>query len=156
VLQRADFVDFFSNYASISGVEWEKLVMQKKFLAVALLAFTAPAQAEELVVDGSTRLPVAYEELRNGQPDRAVALLTSSTEVALRDPSRLINLGTAYARLGRTSEALAMYRAATATPIRYDLELADGRYMDSRWAARLALVGLEKKGRVTVALADAR
>ena len=37
-------------------------------------------------------------------------------------------------------------------PSRYDVELASGRYMDSRWAARTALTNLEQ-GRPLLALA---
>lgn len=120
--------------------------------AAGLTALAAPAAAREIVADGSVILPVAYEALRDGKPQQAIAELTESDELAPRDPSRLINLGTAYAQLGRKAEAAAMYQAAADSPIRYDLELADGRYMDSRWAARMALDGLEQKGRVTVAL----
>ena len=69
-----------------------------------------------------------------------------------RDPSRLINLGTAYARLGRTADAAAAYDAAIGSPIRYDVELASGRYMDSRWAARTALANLSQ-GKPLLALA---
>jgi len=79
--------------------------------------------------------------------------LTGETTLDARDPSRLINLGTAYARLGRTAEAARAYDAAIGSPIRYDLELASGRYMDSRWAARTALANLEK-GRPLLALAQ--
>jgi Tfp pilus assembly protein PilF len=131
--------------------------MQKTILILAAAAMvSSPAAAREARADGVTILPVAYEALRDGRPADAVAQLTASDAVSERDPSRLINLGTAYARLGRTSDAAAMYRAAVDSPIRYDLELADGRYMDSRWAARLALAGLTQKGRVTIALAAGR
>lgn len=130
--------------------------MNKTLTALMLLAVAAPVSAKDGVGTGENILPVAYEALRDGRAHDAVAELTATTEVAPRDPSRLINLGTAYARLGRSEDAAAMYRAAAASPIRYDLELADGRYMDSRWAARMALDGLTKKGRVTIALADAR
>jgi hypothetical protein len=39
-------------------------------------------------------------------------------------------------------EALSAFRAAVSTPVRYDLELADGTWVDSRFAARRALSGL--------------
>ena len=58
---------------------------------------------------------------------------------ALDDPAALINLGTANARLGRPDAALDHYRAALVSRQRYDLELADGRWVDSRAAARLAI-----------------
>lgn len=131
--------------------------MKKILLPLIALAFATPATAQSItVVTGpqadSTALPVAYAELRSGENHAAIAKLTGETNLAARDPSRLINLGTAYARLGRTSDAAAAYDAALASPIRYDLELADGRYVDSRWAARTARANLAA-GRPLLALA---
>lgn len=126
-------------------------------LPMVALAFATPAAAQSIIVvtgpqADSTTLPVAYAELRAGENHAAVAKLTGETNLDARDPSRLINLGTAYARLGRTSDAAAAYDAALASPIRYDLELADGRYVDSRWAARTARANLAA-GRPQLALA---
>lgn len=131
--------------------------MKKILLPLVALAFATPATAQSIVVvtapqPDSMVLPVAYPELKAGQNEAAVAKLTSNTALDARDPSRLINLGTAYARLGRTDEARTAYEAAAASPIRYDLELASGDYMDSRWAARTALANLDA-GRAQIALA---
>jgi tetratricopeptide (TPR) repeat protein len=59
----------------------------------------------------------------------------------------LINAGTAYARLGQLDKARQAFRAAVQSNNRYELELADGRKMDSREAARLAIGRLEFAGR---------
>ncbi|PKP87037.1 MAG: hypothetical protein CVT78_07780 [Alphaproteobacteria bacterium HGW-Alphaproteobacteria-17] len=131
--------------------------MKKYLLPLVALAFTSPATAQSIIVVSgpqadSTALPVAYAELKAGDNHGAVAKLTGETTLDARDPARLINLGTAYARLGRTSEAAAAYGAAVASPIRYDLELANGDYVDSRWAARTALANL-KQDRPLLALA---
>lgn len=131
--------------------------MKKIILPLIALAFATPAAAQSIIVvtgpqADSTALPVAYAELRAGENHAAIAKLTDDTSLDARDPSRLINLGTAYARLGRTSDAAAAYDAAMASPIRYDLELADGRYVDSRWAARTARANLAA-GRPQLALA---
>lgn len=132
--------------------------MKKYLLPVVAIAFASPAAAQSIVVvtapqaQDETVLPVAYAELSRGDNEAAVAKLTGETGLDARDPSRLINLGTAYARLGRTADAAAMYDAAISSPIRYDLELASGRYMDSRWAARTALARLNQ-GRPLLALA---
>lgn len=131
--------------------------MKKILLPLVALAFATPAAAQSIVVvtapqDDSYVLPVAYAELKAGDNRAAVAKLTSDTTLDARDPSRLINLGTAYARLGRTADAAASYEAAAASPIRYDVELADGRYVDSRWAARTALANLSQ-GQPLLALA---
>ena len=61
-----------------------------------------------------------------------------------QDPAALINLGNAYARVGMTQKALSHYRQAMESDTRYELELADGRWMDSRKAARKAYSALIK------------
>lgn len=131
--------------------------MKKMLLPLVAFAFATPAAAQSIVVvtapqPDSMVLPVAYPELKAGENEAAVAKLTGDIDIDARDPSRLINLGTAYARLGRTAEARAAYEAAAASPIRYDVELANGDYMDSRWAARTALANLDS-GRAQIALA---
>ncbi|KMS54976.1 hypothetical protein V474_18065 [Novosphingobium barchaimii LL02] len=85
---------------------------------------------------------VAYRELSEGQSQAAVRKLEANGALRSEDPAALINLGAAYIRAGQGDKALAAYRAAAATPERYDLELADGSWMDSRQAARMALKGL--------------
>lgn len=82
---------------------------------------------------------VAYEELAGGRSGAALRKLETSDAVRAGDPAALINLGTAYAGAGLTAKAIASYRAAIASHDRYDLELADGSWMDSRLAARTAL-----------------
>jgi hypothetical protein len=133
-----------------------KSVLAGAAMLLALPLGTASAAARELVADGVTVLPVAYDEMRSGRTEAAITKLQADSDLSQRDPSRLINLGSAYARLGRDAEAAAMYRAALASPIRYDLELASGEYMDSRWAARAALVQLESRPRGTVTIAQAQ
>ena len=131
--------------------------MKKILLPLITLAFASPVAAQSIVVvtapqPGSDVLPVAYAELKAGENQAAIDKLTDETRLDARDPSRLINLGTAYARLGRTVEAAAAYDAAINSPIRYDVELSSGCYVDSRWAARTALANLEQ-GRPLLALA---
>ncbi|WP_411339506.1 hypothetical protein V6U71_16700 [Sphingopyxis sp. J-6] len=131
--------------------------MKKIMLPLIALAFASPATAQSIIVvtgpqADSQVLPVAYSELRAGDNQAAVAKLTGETTLDARDPSRLINLGTAYARLGRTADAAAAYDAAIDSPIRYDVELASGRYVDSRWAARTARANLDR-GKPLLALA---
>ncbi|GAA0866414.1 hypothetical protein GCM10009115_29080 [Sphingopyxis soli] len=130
--------------------------MKKILLPLVALAFATPAAAQSIVVTGSDEeglapLSVAYEELKAGQNALAVDKLTHS-DIDARDPSRLINLGTAYARLGKTADAQTAYKAAITSDIRYDVELANGSYMDSRWAARTALANLNQ-GKPLLALA---
>ncbi|MBB6425972.1 hypothetical protein [Sphingopyxis sp. JAI128] len=131
--------------------------MKNFLLPLVALAFATPAAAQSIVVvtapqADSEVLPVAYAELKAGENQAAIDKLTGATTLDARDPSRLINLGTAYARLGRTADAAAAYDAAIGSPIRYDVELASGRYMDSRWAARAARANLDQ-GKPLLALA---
>ena len=131
-------------------------MMKKILLPLVTFAFTAPAAAQSIVVtgsgdDGLTPVSVAYEELKAGQNQMAIDKLTHSS-IERDDPSRLINLGTAYARLGQKADAQTAYEAAIASDIRYDVELANGDYMDSRWAARTALANLNQ-GKPLLALA---
>lgn len=135
--------------------------MKNLLLPIIALALASPASAQSIVVLSAplpheqAALPVAFAELQAGQNRAAIEALTTNSTLSTDDPSRLINLGTAYARLGQTDQAMAMYRAAMTSPIRYDLELADGRFMDSRWAARAALANmLAGKAQLTLALAE--
>lgn len=88
------------------------------------------------------RIDVAYSELSTGNADAAVRKLEAKGAAKSEDPATLINLGAAYAASGQTEKALASYRAAVASGDRYDLQLADGSWVDSRAAARLALNNL--------------
>ncbi len=131
--------------------------MKKILLPLFAFAFAGPVAAQSIVVVTAPQvddsiLPVAYAELKASENQAAIDKLTGETRLDARDPSRLINLGTAYARLGRTAEAAAAYDSAIGSPIRYDVELANGDYVDSRWAARTALANLNQ-GKPLLALA---
>lgn len=82
--------------------------------------------------------------LVNGQFRQAVAELQKGSLTDASDPARLINLGTAYARLGDVDRASDAFRRAMYSDVRYDLELADGSVVDSREAARMALAKLNR------------
>lgn len=121
---------------------WRDVMAASILIAGALLAQSA---ASTITVEaGTDRIDVAYEELAQGRPDIAIARIRANHELDADEPAALINLGTAHARLGHSREAEACYRAAIASDNRYDLELADGRWMDSRRAARLAVTMLAK------------
>src|SRR3989344_851956 len=157
MLQMAENIDFCAKQAENHPKLRGDTKMKKILLPLVALAFATPATAQSIIVvpgpqADSQVLPVAYAELKAGDNRAAVAKLTGETTLDARDPSRLINLGTAYARLGRTADASTAYSAAIDSPIRYDLELANGRYVDSRWAARTALANLNE-GRPLLALA---
>lgn len=87
---------------------------------------------------------VAFEALSEGRPDQAIATLQRQLAAEPADPATLINLGSAYAARGNRAQAADAYRAAIASETRYRLELADGSWVDSRLAARIALRRLDQ------------
>lgn len=91
-------------------------------------------------------IDVAYDQLVKGRAEAAISHIRANPAIEAGDPAALINLGTANAMLGRTSDARALYLAAASSDNHYLLELADGRWMDSRRAARLALTRLSQEG----------
>ena len=113
----------------------------------ALLASLALAQAPAATVD------VAYNELAAGDPSAAIAKIERGNAREENHPAALINLGVAYARLGRTAEARAMFEAAANSAERYRLETGNSEWMDSRDLARRALALLDKGQAGAAALA---
>ena len=123
--------------------------------ATALIAATLLGQsAFSLAIESQENLPqdVAYQELSQGDPADAVAKLENALRLDRDDPAMLINLGTAYARLGMSDKALRAYNAAISSDERYQLELGNGRWMDSRAVALRARDKLVS----AMALADRR
>ena len=117
-------------------------------LATVLLANTATlsvADAPAREWSDVTFEEVAFEELATDRPEAAIAKIEAGGAISSRDPAALINLGNAHARLGQTEKALEYYRTAITSDVRYDLELADGRWMDSRRAATMARDSLLKR-----------
>jgi tetratricopeptide (TPR) repeat protein len=118
-----------------------EIAMSFTALAATLLLSQAAVSAAP-ATPLNDRIDVAYTELSSGQAGAAVSKLEASGATKSEDPATLINLGSAYAANGQTEKALATYRAAVASSDRYDLQLADGSWVDSRAAARLALNNL--------------
>ncbi|MCY1672635.1 tetratricopeptide repeat protein [Novosphingobium sp. SL115] len=107
------------------------------FLAAALstpapVTLTVPAPTVE-------KSDVGYHELLAGRPEAAIASIEKSGLARAGDPLALINLGTAYKMLGRKDEAQRLYKAAVSSDDRFDVELGNGRWVDSRRAANIAL-----------------
>ncbi|HEX8030595.1 MAG TPA: hypothetical protein VF491_19105 [Vicinamibacterales bacterium] len=107
------------------------------------LLVEAPAAEPYFVWDNIERVDVAYREMVQGRTDQAIARIRSNRSLATDDPAAMINLGTAYARKGMKREALDCYKAAAASRDRFELQLADGTWMDSRRAAKIAAGRLE-------------
>ena len=113
-------------------------------LILAGLMFAQAAQPAITVQSTPDRFDVGYRELMAQRPDDAIERIEANRSLDADDPAALINLGTAKARLGDKSAAVDRYRSALVSRQRYDLELADGTWMDSRAAARLAIRMLGK------------
>lgn len=107
------------------------------FLAAALMAQTPTALT--VPAPATPASDVGYHELVSGRPEAAIARIERNGLAQAGDPLALINLGTAYKMLGRKDEAARLYRAAASSDERYDVEMANGRWVDSRRAANLAM-----------------
>lgn len=117
------------------------------FIALAsalLIAAQGPAAAAPAPASTIEQKEVAFEALAEGRADQAIATLRRQLETDPADPATLINLGSAYVARGDRGRAAEAYRAAIASNTRYSLELANGSWVDSRQAARIALRRLEQ------------
>lgn len=114
-------------------------------LVTGMISVAAHAQPN---INGETAYPngsIGYEALVRGDNERAVSQILESEQVSRHDPAKLLNLGRAYARMGRMDEASAMFAAAMQSRDNVDLVLADGRVMNSRDAARKAYASLQTR-----------
>ena len=111
-------------------------------LAVAPL-FIAQAATSVMVEQQYETRDVAYEELVEGDAAAAVLQLEAALVDNPGDPALLINLGSAHSQLGNFERAEFYFRAARESSESYELELANGRWLDSREAATLALASVE-------------
>jgi len=91
---------------------------------------------------------VAYEDIAAGRADAAIQAIEARLKADPDDPALLINLGAAYARKGDTARAEAAFQAAVNSDTRYELELADGTWADSRHAAQRALASLQRSAQL--------
>lgn len=116
-------------------------------MILASAALAGAAVPVEVSAPRTDWVDVAYDELRAGRAEAAIQRIEANAELDSDHPAALINLGAAHARLGHAEEARALYLAAIASRERYDVQLADGRWMDTRRAARMA-IELQAKGAV--------
>lgn len=117
--------------------------MSALYALSALLAATAATGTVES--DSIEQREVAFEELQGGEAQLAIQRLEAVLEQNPEDPALLINLGSAHAEAGNLDMAAKYYQAAVDSDVRYRLELADGEWIDSRRAARMALRSLEER-----------
>lgn len=110
-------------------------------LALALMApcvAQAEPDAQDLVVVAGPEGSLAAKALTSGQFEAARRRLAPMPVYGENDPARLINLGNAYAGLGRVDQAREAYRAARFAPETV-LVLANGDEQSSRTVATRAL-----------------
>lgn len=108
-------------------------------MAVPGLAHAAPDSLQEVgLPDGR----LAAAALEAGDFTKAQRRLIAVRPDAANDPARIINLGNAYAGLGRLADARAAYASALYAPDAM-LVLANGEEESSRSIARRAIRKLE-------------
>lgn len=112
--------------------------MRIMFVAMMLVS-ASPAVAQAEFEIGYDRGSLGYEALVSNQNKLALEQLARDRSVPNTDPAKLINIGRAYARLGNVARAEEAFTAALNCKEEMDLVLSDGREMNSRKAARLAL-----------------
>ncbi|MEP7348888.1 MAG: hypothetical protein ABI668_02925 [Sphingorhabdus sp.] len=118
------------------------LISVLAIISVSGVAQAEPATGGEI---GYPRGSIGYDALMAGDNDRAISQIMANERVNRNDPARLINLGQAYARTGRTAQAVELFNAAIESRDELDLILADGRVMNSKEAAKQALTKLHMR-----------
>ncbi len=115
--------------------------MKKAFCIAALtVMISVPVQANEPKGEvGYQTGELGYDALMAGDNQRAVQQILAHADENTSDPAKLLNLGRAYQRMGRHSDAIRLYQSAMASRDVFDVELADGTIMSSRDAAKIAL-----------------
>jgi hypothetical protein len=109
-----------------------------------LLASAVPAMAsaaDDVIVSVVPDAGLAASALLAHDFDKAARKLQAVWPDTINDPARLINLGNAYAGMGRTSDAREAYAAVARVPD-MTLVLADGSEESSRSIAQRASVRL--------------
>ncbi|MCK0531108.1 tetratricopeptide repeat protein [Sphingobium agri] len=108
----------------------------------ASMSNAAAAASDEVVVVGVPDGRLAAPALIARDYEKAARRLAPMWPEGANDPARLINLGNAYAGLGRMKDAREAYRSARFAP-ESTLLLANGEAASSRDVARRALGRLE-------------
>ena len=107
-------------------------------LAAAVPGVALASDAQDLVVVGVPDGRLAAKAITAGDFETARRKLEPMRVFGENDPARLINLGNAYAGLGRMAQAREAYRAARSAP-ELTLILANGTEESSREVANRAL-----------------
>jgi len=117
-----------------------KSMFKAAAIAGFLLASAVPAMAsaaDDVIVSVVPDAGLAASALLAHDFDKAARKLQAVWPDTINDPARLINLGNAYAGMGRTSDAREAYAAVSRVPDMM-LVLADGSEESSRSIAQRA------------------
>jgi tetratricopeptide (TPR) repeat protein len=152
ILQFCDSISFLLQAPRVGRIlgpkdDWE-IAMSATLVLSALLAaaqLTSTPGAEPSSIE---QREVAYEQIAAGRADEAIRAIEAALVTDPDDPALLINLGAAYARKGDPARAAHAFQAAIDSDTRYELELADGSWSDSRHAARRALETLQRSSQL--------
>lgn len=119
--------------------------------AVLAFALAAPAAADRGLIDevGADQAievdaDFAARLLLSGEKETALVKLEQQKAEWPNDPAVLINLGVAHAQMGEDSKARTAFKAALVSSQPQELDVADGRTMDSRRIARIAMQMLDR------------
>jgi Flp pilus assembly protein TadD len=106
--------------------------------ATALVLSSGAAIASQSTEVGYKAGSLGVSAIVAGDYETAARQLTAADGARATDPARLINLGNAYAGMGRYGDARAAYVAAYQAPA-IDMMLADGSVKSSRMIAHEGL-----------------
>ena len=111
----------------------------------AFAALMLMANGPVVVVSPSSEqeFEIGFDELVAGDNAAAIAEIEAGTVLAVDDPARLINHAVAHARAGEYDAARAKLEFAARYADRYELETADGNWVDSRVLARQGIALLD-------------
>jgi len=113
--------------------------------SISILPPTGAATANDSLEINYDQEQLGFAAMQAGDTMTAIQQLERASAELPDDPGRLINLGTAYARMGRLTDARAAFSRAAASRTHFDLILADGSVVDSRRAASYALRKLDDR-----------
>lgn len=120
--------------------------MAKSAFAIALTAASSLAviAASPAAAQAQPDAELSAGKIARGETTTAIASLEIERETSPNDPALLINLGIAYAHMGKEAKAREMFEAALKSDEQLELETADGNARDSRKLARKAIAMLER------------
>lgn len=110
-------------------------------LIAAAIATSLPPQP--VTVEAAPVIDVSYDTLATGADEQAIAELTRALARQPEEPALLLNLAAAYRRTGNLLAARECLDRVVSLRETYSVELADGRWIDTRRAARIARADLD-------------